>query len=208
MAFSMRQTAPVLIALALIAVAGCQSAGPTSAVVAPGGPNTALARQLNDNAYALIQKARHADAEPFLHKAIEADVTFGPARNNLGLVYFEQGKLYPAAWEFQNAIRLMPYQPEPRNNLGLVFEAAGKTGEAIESYEKARKMEPDNPEFLANLVRAKMKRNDRDEEMRHLLEEVAYKDPRPELRSQAQLDLLRLFPAKRLETIPPPTLPK
>jgi Flp pilus assembly protein TadD len=197
MSAAMRRPIAPLLFVSLF-VAGCQGDG--ARTTAPAGPDTALARQLNDQAFALIRQEKHDEAEPLLKRAIDADVTFGPARNNLGLVYFKQDKLYPAAWEFQNAIRLMPYQPEARNNLGLVFEAAGKTSEAIESYEKARKMEPDNPEFLANLLRAKLKRNDRDEGLKTLLQEVAFKDPRPAVRSQAQLDLLRLFPAKRAET--------
>ena len=103
----------------------------------------------------------------------------GPAHNNLGKVYFRQGKMYLAAWEFQYAMKLMPNQPEPPNNLGLVFEAAGKLDDAAESYGKAVAREPDNIDALGNLARAP-RRGDKDAEVRDLLNELVLKDTRPE----------------------------
>src|SRR4051812_18509394 len=88
--------------------------------------DTELARNENNRAYQLIQEGKYDEAERILKQAIASDVMYGPARNNLGLVYYHRGRLYDAAWEFQNAAKLMPYQPAPRNNLGLVFEKAGK----------------------------------------------------------------------------------
>src|SRR5688500_1660762 len=105
----------VLLAGGLLLTAGCKSA--------PGGdPVTAVrdtdrARQLNERAYKLLNEGKHAEAEKVLHEALAADMTFGPARNNLGLVYYQIGRWYEAAWEFEYAVRLMPFQPAPRNNL-------------------------------------------------------------------------------------------
>jgi cytochrome c-type biogenesis protein CcmH len=186
------KTSSLLFAIALLLLAGCQDSNHL-VVTAPAGPDTALARQLNDQAYSLIQKGKYADAEPFLKKAVEADVMFGPARNNLGLVYFHEQKLYPAAWEFQNAIKLMPYQPEPRNNLGLVMERAGKSAAAAEAFEAARKMEPDNPQYIGNLARVKIRGGDRSEETKALLQELVFKDSRPQWRDWAKMELLRFY---------------
>src|SRR5207249_1720310 len=121
---------------ALALVIGCKSN--TSMRGANISRDTELARQENDRAYQLIRDGKYDQAEKILKKAIAANVMFGPARNNLGLVYYHESKLYQAAWEFQNAIRLMPYQPEPRNNLGLVFERAGKLTDAADAYDRAR----------------------------------------------------------------------
>ena len=85
-----------------------------------------VARQENARAVVLMEKPDNAAAESALKAALEADIMCGPAHNNLGKVYYRQGKLYLAAWEFQYAMKLMPNQSEPPNNLGLVFEAAGK----------------------------------------------------------------------------------
>ncbi len=155
--------------------------------------DTDTARTLNARALAHLEESEVEQAEKLLKDALAADITFGPAHNNLGKVYFQQGKLYLAAWEFQYAARLMPHQPEPRNNLGLVYERVGKLADAVDWYAKARELEPDNPELLGNLARAKVRRGDRDEQLRELLTELALKETRPEWRDWAERKLA-LFP--------------
>jgi Tfp pilus assembly protein PilF len=182
-------------------IAGCASHPRTS----ERSFDTDLAKKENDHALHLLDEGKLEEAESHLKKSLEADVMYGPAHNNMGLVYYHQGKLYPAAWEFQSAIKLMPYQPEPRNNLGLVFEKAGKITNAAEAYEKARQLEPDNPEYLANLARAKVRRGDRDQETKKLLEELVLKDSRPQWSQWARVNLLRLGnPTSRPTTQPYP----
>ena len=176
--------------LAGLVVAGC-APQPTVIRGDAAVPDSAAARRLNGQAYELISRGDYTRAEPLLQQAMAADVMFGPARNNLGLVYFHQNKLYPSAWEFQNAIKLMPFVAEPRYNLGMVFEKAGKLAEAAEQYQSARKFEPDNPQILGNLARVNIRRGLRDEETRRLLEELAIKDSRPEWNDWARLELLR-----------------
>ena len=130
------------------------------------GHDTARAKELNEQAFKLLDEAKYDQAEKLLRDAVAADAMFGPARNNLGLVYYHTDRLYEAAWEFENAIRLMPYQPEPRNNLGLVLERAGKLTTAADAYAKARELEPDNPQYIGNLARAKIRNGDHDEQTR------------------------------------------
>jgi Flp pilus assembly protein TadD len=200
-------TRPLILCLLSAAlITGCQGGNRATVATAPPGPNTALARAENDRAYALIQQGRDKEAESLLHKAIDADVTFGPAHNNLGLIYYRQGRYYDAAWEFYNTTKLMPYQPDVRNNLGMVLEMdVTKYDEAIESYQQARKLAPDNPEYLANLARAKDRRGDRDEEMKKLLQELAFKDTRPDWRNWARMKLFEIAP--RAGDTGPTTLP-
>ncbi len=140
--------------------------------------NMEQAKQANDYAVELIQQQRYDEAEQALKDALEADVTFGPAHNNLGKVYYHQAKYYLAAWEFQYAIKLMPHQPQPRNNLGLVFEAVGKFDDAVTAYGKARSLQPDNPHFIGNLARVRLRRGDRGEELRSLLSDLLMRDTR------------------------------
>ncbi len=180
----------VLLALAAVVPAGCRSSGKTTHVERK--QNTELAIKQNDEAFKLIEKGKYDDAQKMLRVAIDADVMFGPAHNNLGLVYYHQNKLYEAAWEFQHAGKLMPHQPEPKNNLGLVFEKAGKMADASDAYSKARQLEPDNPEYLANLARAKVRGGADDDETRKLLEEVVLKDSREEWTDWARMNLIRL----------------
>lgn len=168
----------------LAASPGCTSkARPTRAdyqtVADAPGRDAATAEQHHARAIGLIDRGEWADAEAALKAALAADVMYGPAHNNLGKVYYHQGKLYLAAWEFQYAAKLMPHQPEPKNNLGLVFESAGKLDEAVTSYDEAMRIEPDNPHYIGNLARARMRRGDRDATVRELLSELVLRETRP-----------------------------
>jgi Flp pilus assembly protein TadD len=142
---------------------------------------TDAAQLENARAVRLIDEGKFDQAESALKAALSADVMHGPAHNNLGKVYYHQGRLYLAAWEFQYAAKLMPHQPEPLNNLGLVFEAAGKLDDAVASYGKAMAFEPDNPQFIGNLARARVRRGEGDDaEVRDLLARLVMRDTRPE----------------------------
>ena len=173
-------------------VGGCSSANKNDIIVADGKRDTERARREHERAFQLIREGKYDEAEKVCKRALQADIMFGPAHNNLGLVYYYQNKLYAAAWEFQNAVKLMPYQPEPRNNLGLVFERAGKINSAAEAYGKAHEIQPDNPEYLGNLARASVRMGESNEETRRLLEEVILKDDRPDWRDWAKLTLFRM----------------
>ena len=183
---------------ALFLFAGCGATASRSAskqyeTVTPApNRNADLARQENARAVALMDKGDHAGAESALKAALAADLMCGPAHNNLGKVYFTQGKLYLAAWEFQYAMKLMPNQPEPPNNLGLVFEAAGKLDEAAESYGKAVALEPENIHAMGNLARARVRRGDRSADLRSLLGKLVLRETRPDWLAWEQGMLSRL----------------
>ena len=140
--------------------------------------NAKLAQQLNGRAIAAIDEDGFDTAEELLKEALSADVTFGPAHNNLGSVYLEQERYYLAAWEFEYAIRLMPSNPAPKNNLGLVFEAVGKTHAAIDQYAQAAEIAPDDPIYLGNEARARLRAGEHGPEVRMLLQDVVLKDER------------------------------
>ncbi len=152
------------------------------------------ARRHNAAALEHIAQSQWADARQQLKLALQADITFGPAHNNLGKVYYHEDELYLAAWEFQYAIDLMPHHPEPRNNLGMVMEATGRYDAAVDHYEQARSLAPDHPQIIGNLVRARIARGDRDEQTRDLLQELALKDSRDTWREWAARQLLRMSP--------------
>lgn len=166
-----------------------------------GNPNhdTAEARKQNEAALKLIDKEDYDAAEQKLQKALIADVSFGPAHNNLGNIYFDQGKLYLAAWEFEYATRLMPEQASPHNNLGLVYEQVGRIPEAIQHYQTALQLSTGNVEIMANLARARIRQGERSSETATLLNELALRDDRPEWREWALAQLntkhLDLLPA-------------
>lgn len=188
----------LLLLLANMLAVGCQSK--SARIRSSQRHDNALARRENDRAVQLIADGKYSEAERTLQSALKADPTFGPARNNLGLVYYHTHRLYDAAWEFEHAGKLMPHQPEPRNNLGLVMERAGKLSDAANQYAAARHMEPDNPQYIGNLARARVRRGDRDPETRALLEELVLKDTRPDWQQWARTTLIHI--PKPGQTIP------
>ena len=169
----------------LVTLCGCHATPqPSSADYQTVGSyprrDTDAARRENETALVLMARKDWPAAEQALRRALAQDVMFGPAHNNLGLVYYHQNQLYLAAWEFQYAIKLMPNQPEARNNLGLVFESGGRLDQAVESYEQAVKLEPDNPQFVGNDARARVRRGDNDSQVRQLLDRLVSLDSRPD----------------------------
>tara|TARA_R110002111_G_scaffold14005_4_gene38700 strand:+ start:133 stop:753 length:621 start_codon:yes stop_codon:yes gene_type:complete len=187
-----------VVGLCMLSALGCESTPNNKAVeryqtVAPGvSGNTEKARELNTRAMALILDGQYDEAEELLKDALTADVTFGPAHNNLGRVYYAKNQFYTAAWEFEYAAKLLPHHAEPRNNLGLVFEAVGDYDEAVGHYEEALLIEPNNSELIGNLARTRLNRGDRDPEVRRLLKELMLRDTRPRWTEWAQ-DKLRML---------------
>lgn len=197
--------------LLLVLLIACLSAcGPHSTTSGGGGggydtipdhPNqdSARAGKLNSEGMAQLDQGQRDDAEQTFKAAIQADLTFGPAHNNLGKVYYAQKRFYLAAWEFEYAAKLMPHRPEPRNNLGLVYEAVGKLNDAVNAYQQATDLEPDNTEPLGNLARAMLRRGDKGPEMRQLLTHLLMRETRPDWRQWAEQRLALMGS----ETTPP-----
>jgi Tfp pilus assembly protein PilF len=154
--------------------------------------DTDLAKQKNAEGIELVRAGKFEEAEKVLKEALDADVTFGPAHNNLGKVFYHRQQFYNAAWEFQYAAKLMPDLAEPRNNLGLVLEAVGKLDDAVGSYDEALKLRPENPQYLGNDARARFERGDRDTHLRQMLEALVMRDSRPDWSQWAREQLVRL----------------
>jgi Flp pilus assembly protein TadD len=127
----------------------------------PGGPYSPESESRRDSVRAQELSAQAADliatdvaeAESLLQQALTADLFFGPAHNNLGVVYLKQGKLYEAAGEFEWARKLMPGHPDPRMNLALTLETAGQTDEAIVTYRTALEVWPGHIGSIQGLAR-------------------------------------------------------
>lgn len=201
----------------LWAAAGCALFSPNREVYETIRANphhkTGLARKLNDQAIGQLDDGNPSLAMTTLNRALIADVTFGPAHNNLGRIHFEEGDFYLAAWEFEYAARLMPNNPEPINNLGLVYETAGRLAEACVQYAAACDLAPDHPEFRGNLVRAKLRQGCVDDTVIEGLREIVLKDPRDDWREWAE-ELLHTrykdWPVGAFEIVPflpPPKAP-
>jgi tetratricopeptide (TPR) repeat protein len=125
-------------------------------------------------------------AENLLNEALVADVRYGPAHNSLGMIYYLQNKLYLAAWEFEYAAKLMPEHPQPFNNLGLVYERAGKLDEAISYYSMALSRDEGDPEVTGNLVRARLDKGEKGQDLKALMSDLALYHPDPKWQEWAR----------------------
>lgn len=172
-----------LTVLSLCPLMGCQTPGGTlgyETVPAKGSGDSAAAATRAARAAELIRSHDLSGAEKELKAALASDLFYGPAHNDLGIVYFRQEKYYEAAWEFQYAAKLMPAKAEPKNNLGMVYEAVGRLDESAKWYDEALALGPDDVEVIGNLARVLVRSGHRDEKTRQLLSDVVMKDRRPE----------------------------
>jgi len=216
--------AALSLALTLVGCARFRSVEPVKyqTVSASGNHDTTTAKQKHASALVYLEKNLDFDrAEQLLQEALVADVTYGPAHNSLGTLYYLQKKPYLAAWEFEYAAKLMPDLAEPYNNLGLVYEQAGKYEDAITYYSMALSRAPNNPELTGNLVRTRMVSGDRSADLKQLLSDMALNHTRPNWQSWArdQVELVRFeeqtvdlssdwnTQTPAAEQLPPPDIP-
>ena len=92
-------------------------------------------------------------AERLLQRALDADPYYGPAHNNLGLLYYQRGQWPKALEAFEQARKLLPGNPEPRFNLGLTLERVGQYREALEAYRVALEVSPEHGPSIQGCAR-------------------------------------------------------
>ena len=73
------------------------------------------------------------------------------AHNNLGLAYYEKGRLHEAIKEYRKALVLNPHHPLAHYNLGFAYGEKGRLDEAISEYKKALTINPNLAEAHTNL---------------------------------------------------------
>lgn len=182
---------PLLVCCAmLLPWSGC-AAPPRSSPYAPlseGRRDTTASQRLNQDA-AKVLRSDPERAERLLRQALSADLYFGPAHNNLGVVYLGRGMLYEAAGEFEWARRLMPGHPDPRMNLAITLERAGRIDDALTEYAAALEAYPGHVQTMQALVRCQLRHGRRDDRTPGFLEEVSMRGTTPEWREWARTAL-------------------
>lgn len=170
----MRQTAQIAATTIAIMACACTTPSSTSPYLAPGevARSTVEAEALSRKGADLIATDL-VEAEAVLREALAKDLFYGPAHNNLGVVFLKQQKLYEAASEFEWAKKLMPSHPDPRVNLAITLERAGRTSDAMASYEAALQVSPDYLPAIQGLAVATVRSGARDERLADWLDRVA-----------------------------------
>ncbi len=187
-AFSALTTASLL-----VGIFGCASFNDqhASLIRIKSSRNPAKAQRLTLAAVAALENGKPEYASEKLLSAISADPRYGPAHNNLGLLQFDDGKLYEAVLSFERARELMPADPAVYYNLGLALEKAGRKKQALELYWQAVEIDPTEPHFLGNLVRLRRRLGDSDLDVVAQLQDLMLIETRPDWRDWAseQLEL-------------------
>lgn len=162
-------------ALVLVVLAGCAQAGtgPGYETLPQSAHRDSLtAQRFNAQGLKAVEATDLETASEAFRRALEADLWYAPAHNNLGLTLLHEGRAYEAAWEFHYAAKLMPGSVSATNNLGLVMERVGRLDEAIELYHDALKISPENIEVMGHLARAYVKAGHQDRSLEDLLKEL------------------------------------
>jgi len=139
-----------------------------------------------------LDKGDLSQARTHFTRAIALDPCHGAAHNDLGVVYYKQGRLYDAAVEFDDAAKNTVDRHEPFYNLGTVFEDAGQLRKAAEAYQNALRIAPGEVWVMENLARTYVKLNTNHQESTQLLEDLLLKEEREDWRHWIKTQLYRL----------------
>jgi tetratricopeptide (TPR) repeat protein len=155
--------------------AACGAPKPTSG---PYSPPTEAERSTVQAALLTRQAAEliHGDparAEALLRAALAHDLYFGPAHNNLGVVFLERGLRYEAANEFEWAKKLMPTHPDPRVNLAILLDQVGRSEDALTNFTAALEVYPGYLPALQGLALTTLRSSRDHPQLDHWLDTIA-----------------------------------
>jgi tetratricopeptide (TPR) repeat protein len=99
---------------------------------------------------AMGQKDR---AIAYYNKALELRPSYGGARNNIGVYYFNE-KNYPKALEtFQTIVKYDSLYSDAYSNIGACYENTGRHAEALSAFKKAAALNPQGYGVYENMSR-------------------------------------------------------
>ena len=97
------------------------------------------------------KQGKYEEAAFYFKKAIEADITYVPAHNNLGVLRQNQGQLKEAIISYQNALKLQPNFHPTITNLASIYFLQGELKQAEKLLKVAIKIKPDYVHALYHL---------------------------------------------------------
>jgi protein O-mannosyl-transferase len=111
------------------------------------------------------QCAMYANAETFWQTTLRRNPNCPMAHYNLGLAYFQQGRLDDAIAQYQKVLQIDPLETDALNNLGSAYLQKGRLDEAVAHYQKALAIKPDSAETHYNLGNALFQQGRTDQAM-------------------------------------------
>jgi len=163
-----------------------------SALVA-GRPDSAPL--LNNLGVAQMGQKRREDAARTFGKALAADASYGPARQNLGLLHYRSGEMARAAEVLAEVVRNAPQNAEASLMYAVALLKLSRWSEAAGVLEEAARVAPSAPVFF-RLAEAKSHTGGADEAMKILQRGVDLVDARAALVwiNRTEFDALRSRP--------------
>ena len=113
-------------------------------------------------AFALHQAGRLAEAEPLYLKSLDLDERSHPALYLMGVLRVQQGRAAEALPYIQRALAVQPDAPETLANYGIALEHAGRYSEALQVLEKVVRISPNDSRAWSNcgVLRFKVQRSE------------------------------------------------
>ncbi len=109
---------------------------------------------------ALFNRGLYIDAAKEFRKAVDADPKDVTARVDLGLAYYEAGKLGVALDTFDKVIKLAPNDRRGYNYIGLIYASMGLYDEAAGAFTRLTELDPKNADAYSNLGSAYYRKGD------------------------------------------------
>ena len=122
-----------------------------------------------------MKKEKDKVSDEFNERLPEVNLT------EIGLRYYNSGKIEAATELLQRVILLEPGFPEAHNFLGLAYYKAGKISEAEAEFKKVIELRPDYVDGYVNLGHLYTSRNQADEAIRTYQKAVKLKTEEPEI---------------------------
>jgi tetratricopeptide (TPR) repeat protein len=180
-----------LMAVLATSLAGCRSPTPSPySTPAEATRSTVKAERLSREGADVAEK-NPAKAEALFRESLTKDLFYGPAHNNLGVLYLKEQKLYEAANEFEWARKLMPGHPDPRVNLAITLELAGRVSEALASYCAALEVYTDYLPAIEGLASLTVRAGKKDERLVSWLDTIALHGESDSWRDWAHVQLMK-----------------
>jgi len=136
--------------------------------------------------YRLAAKAHKKDdlksARKHATAALDASDRNAEAWMLLGLIEYQEDRIFEAASCFHRAGLLAPDRYEPPYNIGILLESAGRYKQAIESYQTALKLNPNQLEVMENLARCYIRSNTDLDHAKELIDRALLTEQRPQWR--------------------------
>lgn len=152
----MRQAVGVVVLLIGLSIASSGCAGRT-----PVGLPPQTSQEAKDKAVEVAARAQRAadrgktdDAIALYEEALRHDDTYAPAWNNLGVLYWKQGRRQDAVRAFNLMAALAPADARPVMNIGAIYLELGYAQEALRHFEEALERDPNNLDALRLAIRA------------------------------------------------------